>query len=115
MEQDLTIYPATREGAENIVKALFTNILGVWRFEREQHKTDDFVAIIKTDEKRCRINLEPRSTVYSKLKKHNPSFDLVNYIVNPAPSNGRGTIAIWGVIGFASGQHCVLPIVLARS
>jgi hypothetical protein len=115
MDQDLTMYPATREGAENIVKALFANIVGVWKFEREEHKTDDLVAIIKTDQKHNHINLEPRSTVYSKLMKHNPGFDLVNYIVNPAPSKGRGTIAIWGVIGFASGQHCVLPIVLARS
>lgn len=113
MKPNLLEYPATREGAENIVQAMFSSLVNLWKTGRELHKTDDLVAIIHMNQDR--IQIEPRLTVYATLKKHHPGHGkVINQIRNAVPSRG-GTVTIWGLISFASGEACVLPIVLARN
>jgi len=112
MPPDFATYPATRKGAESIVQALLSNLVRLWKMERRVHSSDDLVAIINTEQRK--IVLEPRSAVITYLKKEKPQSDLLNYVVNSAPSK-PGLVSVWAIIGFTSGEACIIPIVLARS
>jgi hypothetical protein len=106
MSLDLSAYPATKLGAWEMIEALTPSILSLWRTERQQRLTDDLIAVIN-----ARSN---RVTVYQKMKKRLPTLDLLEY-VSKKPSASNGSICIWVIIGFHSGQLCCLPLTIAYS
>ena len=112
MKTDLTTYPETKKGAVEIIAALTPSIVRLWKVEREHLKTDDLVVLINTDT--GRVSIEPRAAIYKKMKKLTPDYDLTDSIINPVPA-ANGTVAIWGIIGFASGRTCLVRIVLGMS
>ena len=113
MIPNLSSYPPTKKGAEDLVEDLTPTIINLWKVEREI-KSDDLVAVI--DAHANSVSIKSRSGICAQLKKHSPDSDLLSYLTRSAiPQRPNGTISIWAVIGFADDKVCVLPVVLARS
>lgn len=102
--------PPIRDAADLMIRKLHPEIVRLWRVERENHKSDDLVAIISTDKNQVR--LDTRRSVYAKCRKNYPDQDLL--IEDPAPGRG-GAVVIWSVLLFPTGQVCILPVTLLRS
>jgi hypothetical protein len=109
---DLSSYPATRLGAWEMVAALAPDILNLWRDERQRYLTDDLIAVINA--RSNRIKVESRTAVYQQMKRRLPTLDLLEY-VSKKPNASNGSICIWVVIGFQTGQLCCLPLTIAYS
>lgn len=114
MTTEFTEITPDENGARSLVRALHPQLEAMWRSERQNLSTDDLVAIIDSQGPRTSIRLETRSAIYTQLKCHNPTYFVIDHIVNPAPSK-PGRITIWTVIGFKTGQTCILPVTLVRS
>lgn len=116
METDAPAFTTDKKGAQSLLETLRPRIDSMWRSDRDTLKTDDLVAIIdmQSSEKRMGVRLETRSSVYRRLKKHHPEYFALEHIINPAPAK-PGIVSIWAIIGFPTGQTCILPMVLARS
>jgi hypothetical protein len=112
MSLDLSAYPATKLGAWEMIEALTPRILSLWRTERQQRLTDDLIAVINA--RSNLVKMDSRVTVYQKMKKRLPTLDLLEY-VSKKPSASNGSICIWVIIGFHSGQLCCLPLTIAYS
>jgi len=113
MIPNLSGYPPTKKGAEDLVGDLTPTIIRLWKAEREI-KSDDLVAVI--DANANSVNIKSRSGICTQLKRHSPKSDLLSYLSRPAVSpRPNGTISIWAVVGFTDDKVCVLPVVLARS
>lgn len=108
---DLSTYPPTREGTQDLLRASADTIQRLWRNEREQH-TDDLVAIIDT--RWNSVRLESRAKTCAKLKRYNPRISFISKLERPAPGP-LGAISIWTITGFNEGQVFVSPITIAQN
>lgn len=110
---NLSGYPPTKKGAEDLVEDLTPTIVNLWKAEREV-KSDDLVAVI--DAHANSVSIKSRAGICAQLKKHSPNSDLLSYLSRPVVSpRPNGTISIWAVVGFTDDKVCALPVVLARS
>ena len=112
MGLDLSGYPPTESGAQSMIEALTPRIVQMWKAERTDFHTDDLVAMINASSNQ--VTIDPRTTVYQRVKKHDPTLELLGHITRQ-PSQVNGTVTIWAIIGFPKGQLCVLPLVVAYS
>jgi hypothetical protein len=111
MEQDLSTYPPTKKGTQDIVRALTPAIRTLWRAEREQHQTDDLVVIIDTQKNTLRMRT--RLGLCAQLKRHNHSMSLLKDLRRPTPPGGHSTLRIWALIGFTEGPVFTASVTLA--
>lgn len=115
MVPDLSEYPATPQGVEDLKKDLHALIVDMWKTERAS-KTDDVVAVINAQTNK--IHLDTRSRIYRQLREINPppesKRDILDWLREPAPSQA-GNVTIWSIVGFANGRFRVSPMTLARS
>jgi hypothetical protein len=111
MNVDLSAYPATKVGAWGMVEALTPAIIGLWRTERQQH-TDDLIAVVNV--RSNHVKVDSRIRVYQQMKKRLPTLDLLEHL-SRKPDASNGSICIWVMIGFQTGQLCCLPFTVAYS
>jgi len=110
MDQNLSSYPPTLEGSQDILNALTPAIRTLWKSEpRSSH---DLVVIIDT--RMNTIKLAKRSSIYAQLRHHNPKISLLARLRTP-PKSPNGTMTIWAITGFTEGNVFISPVVLAQS
>lgn len=112
MSRDLSVYPATKLGAWEMVEALTPDLLDLWRTERQQQHTDDLIAVINA--RSNVVKVDSRLAVYHQMKKRLPTLDLLEYVAKK-PSASNGSVCIWVIISFQTGQLCCLPFTIAYS
>jgi hypothetical protein len=110
---DLSTYPASAQGASDLVEDLKPMIVRLWRLERESFRSDDLVAVINVNTNR--VDLSLRKTAYKHLVKHNQDSNLIKRLGQPAPNDKHGSVVIWVVIAFKDGMLGVMPYTLVRS
>lgn len=88
------------------------SLVDLWRTERRLHQTDDLIAVINV--RSSVVKVDRRLAVYEQLKRRLPTLDLLEH-VEKKPDASNGSICIWVVIGFCSGQLCCLPLTIAYS
>ena len=108
---DLSAYPPTKQGTQEILRVSADTIHKLWKAKRARH-TDDLVVIIDTKENTVR--LEPRTKTCAKLKRHNPKISLLDSLERPAPGP-VGAISLWCITGFTQGPVFVSPITIAQN
>ena len=111
MLPDMSVYPATKQGAEQLSEALMPAILHLWKAKRDLIG-DDVVAMV--DASTNQTSLYTRSSVLSGFKQKSPDAGIVFRLSNP-PEAKPGAVVIWTIIRFPKGRLCILPLVIARS
>ena len=112
MSLDLSSYPATELGAQQMIADLTPQIVRLWKSERVLCQTDDLVALIHADSDTVRMDY--RTAVASRIRQHTYGDDLLERVTRQ-PHHVNGTVKIWALIGFPEGQLCVLPFTVAYS
>jgi hypothetical protein len=112
MSLDLSGYPPTKAGAWEMIEALTPNIVSLWRFERKQQSTDDLIVVVNA--RSNLVKVDNRLTVLQQIKKRSPTLDLLDH-VSKKPTTSNGSICVWVIIGFQTGQLCCLPFTIAYS
>jgi len=112
MNLDLSAYPATKVGAWEMVEALTPRIIKLWKTEREERLSDDLIAVINV--RLNSVKVDSRLSVCRQIRKKLPTLDLLEH-VSKKPSAPNGSICIWVIIGFLTGQLCCLPLTVAYS
>lgn len=112
MDLDLSAYPATKHGAKSMIQDITPRLINLWKSERKSLQTDDLIAIV--DAHAGHIRVDSRTNVYNMIRRRNPDLDLLEYFTQQ-PSGSHGTVKIWALVGFSSGQLCLMPLNLAFS
>jgi len=112
MNVDLSVYPATKVGACEMIEAITPAIISLWKTERQQHLTDDLIAVVNA--RSNHVKIDSRTKVYQQMKKKIPTLDLLEHLAKK-PETSNGSICIWVMIGFQTGQLCCLPFTVAYS
>lgn len=112
MGLDLSEYPATKDGAWEMVDALTPDIVQLWRVGRRSCQTDDLIVVVNA--RSNVVKVAARAKVYSQFKRQIPDLDLLEYVSKP-PRTSNGSIRVWVVIGFRNGGLGCLPFTIAYS
>lgn len=112
MNLDLSVYPPTKKGARTLIEALTPRIVSLWKQARQIQGTDDLVAIVDVATNHVRV--DNRAQIYLQLRRRDPTLTLLSYFTQQPPTE-NGTIKIWSLVGFPTGQIYTLPTTLCYS
>lgn len=110
MIPDMSSYPATKQGAEELANALLPNIIQLWKAQRT-FIGDDIVVIVRASNNST--SLRDRSSLLAHFKRQSPDTGFVKRLEQSPPST-PGAVTIWTLINFPS-RMCILPLTIARS
>lgn len=112
MAEDLSNYPPTKHGACNMIQDLSPKITDLWKSGVRNQGTDDLVVVVYAKENQ--IWVDTRTSIQGHIRRLQPGMDILA-LLERRPETANGTITLWALIEFVSGQVCIMPWAVAHS